>query len=413
MTVQTIVDSLKYHYKNHQTDTLRITRWENDNNIKDEISITLSDGNNVAFDVEVMWVSYDETEITDTTEFFPFRHTQDFIQFKFTDYSLIIKDEQGNCLHLETYFKDDMTNLVEYIGITRTMLGLECKDNDGNIDIGCTILNMIKNGIAQEDTVFILPYQYCSSGSHATNITHNNKTFSVAVIPGLCTSSSNRKFSLEHKDKRTMGSKEVFVFMRSDVHSLDGATTVRVEKEYIDDLESYLFNDDIKVHCKAYVNCSEISDISKNILRKVAKVFDTPEVLISSGRRSVEDQVVAMFYNCENGGVEAQYELYGTNGDAVVEVFEDTYNGDNETETKQAMIDKINELGGYNVSRHCGTIEEYNNYNVIDLSVRTLSSHDVDIDKFVEALDRNDKIAKVIDERDNGINCIHIEIKIN
>ena len=112
-------------------------------------------------------------------------------------------------------------------------------------------------------------------------------------------------------------------------------------------------------------------------------------------------------------GVEAQYKLYGTNGRAVVEVFEDTFNGDNETETKQAMIDKINELGGYNVSRHCGSIEEYNNYNVIDLSIRTLSSHNVDIDKFVEALDSNDKIAKVIDERDNDINCIHVEIKIN
>ncbi len=413
MTVQAIVDSLKYHYENRQTDTLRIMQWKNKSSIKEKVSIASSDGKHVEFNVEVMWVSYDGTDITDTTEFVPFRHTQDFIKFKLTDYSLIIKDEQGNCLHLETYFKNNIINLIEYIGITRTMLGLECKDNDGNIDIACTILNLIKDGIAQEDTIFTLPYQYCSTGSHTTKITHNDKTFSVHVVPGLCTSSSNRKFSLQEKDKRTIGSKEAFVFMRSDVHSLDGATTVRVEKKYVDDLESYLFGDDIKVHCKADVNCNEISNISKNILREVAKGFDTPEVLISSGRRSVEDQVAAMFYNCENGGVEAQYKLYGTNGRAVVEVFEDTFNGDNETETKQAMIDKINELGGYNVSRHCGSIEEYNNYNVIDLSIRTLSSHNVDIDKFVEALDSNDKIAKVIDERDNGINCIHVEIKIN
>ena len=245
MTVQAIVDSLKYHYENRQTDTLRITQWKNKSSIKEKVSIASSDGKHVEFNVEVMWVSYDGTDITDTTEFVPFRHTQDFIKFKLTDYSLIIKDEQGNCLHLETYFKNNIINLVEYIGITRTMLGLECKDNDGNIDIACTILNLIKDGIAQEDTIFTLPYQYCSTGSHTTKITHNDKTFSVHVVPGLCTSSSNRKFSLQEKDKRTIGNKEAFVFVRSDVFSLDGATTVRVEKNYVEDLDSYLFGSNV------------------------------------------------------------------------------------------------------------------------------------------------------------------------
>jgi len=86
-----------------------------------------------------------------------------------------------------------------------------------------------------------LPFQYCSIGSHTTNVTHNDKTFSVSVVPGLCTSSSNRKFSLQEKDKRTIGDKEAFVFMRSDVYSLDGATTVRVDEGSIDALEEYLF----------------------------------------------------------------------------------------------------------------------------------------------------------------------------
>src|SRR5690554_1334423 len=245
MTVQAIVDSLKYHYENRQTDTLRIMQWKNKSSIKEKVSIASSDGKHVEFNVEVMWVSYDGTDITDTTEFVPFRHTQDFIKFKLTDYSLIIKDEQGNCLHLETYSKNNIINLIEYIGITRTMLGLECKDNDGNIDIACTILNLIKDGIAQEDTIFTLPYQYCSTGSHTTKITHNDKTFSVHVVPGLCTSSSNRKFSLQEKDKRTIGNKEAFVFVRSDVFSLDGATTVRVEKNYVEDLDSYLFGSNV------------------------------------------------------------------------------------------------------------------------------------------------------------------------
>lgn len=50
---------------------------------------------------------------------------------------------------------------------------------------------------------------------------------------------------MQEKDKRTIGNKEAFVFMRSDVFSLDGATTVRVEKNYVDDLDSYLFGSNV------------------------------------------------------------------------------------------------------------------------------------------------------------------------
>ena len=74
---------------------------------------------------------------------------------------------------------------------------------------------------------------------------------------------------------------------------------------------------------------------------------------------------------------------------------------------KQKMIDKIYELGPYNVSHHCGTPETLKRMNVIDISFQR-----VPIDKqsaFHSALSR--RVTKLLDPFNSHDPAFHIEIR--
>ena len=113
----------------------------------------------------------------------------------------------------------------------------------------------------------------------------------------------------------------------------------------------------------------------------------------SSKQKEYESQATAMFNN-ERQGKHIRYAPAGTE---VHKCYPD----------KQKMIDKIYELGPYNVSHHCGTPETLKRMNVIDISFQR-----VPIDKqsaFHSALSR--RVTKLLDPFNSHDPAFHIEIR--
>lgn len=112
-------------------------------------------------------------------------------------------------------------------------------------------------------------------------------------------------------------------------------------------------------------NASVISQRSLNILAEIMRDSDNPTAVITSTARSPESQARAMYANIVKRGVKYNLELYGANGDRVINVAARSIkNGDTPEATKAAMVLEIQRLGPGNVSRHCG---DPNVVNVMDI----------------------------------------------
>ena len=140
-------------------------------------------------------------------------------------------------------------------------------------------------------------------------------------------------------------------------------------------------------------DAGKVSALSRSIIISAMAEAELTVVYVTSTVRSPEAQANAMFNN-ERRGKHIDYKQAGTE---VQKYYPD----------KQKMIDKIYELGPYNVSHHCGTPETLKKINVIDISFQR-----VPIDKqtaFHNALSR--RVTKLLDPFNSHDPAFHIEIK--
>lgn len=107
------------------------------------------------------------------------------------------------------------------------------------------------------------------------------------------------------------------------------------------------------------------------VLKEIVAAIGETSATITSGRRTPAEQAAAMYTNLENTSVAAQKELYGSNGDKVIDVYvagKAATPAKDATTIKQEMTDKINELGPSKVSRHCSE------NSVIDVAPSSITS---------------------------------------
>lgn len=140
-------------------------------------------------------------------------------------------------------------------------------------------------------------------------------------------------------------------------------------------------------------DAGKVSALSRSIIMEAMAEAWLTVVYVTSTVRSPESQANAMYEN-ERRGMHIKYK---TAGAEVQKCYPD----------KQKMIDKIYEVGPYNVSHHCGTPETLKKINVIDVSWQK-----VPVDKrraFHNALLKRVNI--LLDKFNSKDPAFHIEIK--
>jgi hypothetical protein len=152
-----------------------------------------------------------------------------------------------------------------------------------------------------------------------------------------------------------------------------------------------------------YVN-PKTEELIKNIFSQEG----IKSVKITSTLRTIKEQAKAMYENCVNNGVQTQYNLYGSKGDKVIDVYVASKKAGLSAEAiKTNMENKIRDILPDRVSNHCVTEEQYAKLNILDISNSTFNS----------ATQRNRVISKLsklgvkcIYEPKN--NCLHIEVPV-
>ena len=119
-----------------------------------------------------------------------------------------------------------------------------------------------------------------------------------------------------------------------------------------------------------------VSNYSIQIIKMALKESGMTHAVITSTIREPQEQASIMYDNAK-ANLKAQLKLYGKNGDAVLEVYED--NSDKpKAEVVALMIKKINELANSKppeqVSKHVVPKEIYLKRKVIDIGVASTSA---------------------------------------
>jgi hypothetical protein len=118
-------------------------------------------------------------------------------------------------------------------------------------------------------------------------------------------------------------------------------------------------------------NQSVFSQRSHAIVSQILDAAGLATCKITSTSRTPADQARAMFNNIVNTSVKKQKNLYGANGDKVIDVFvAQKAAGKSATEIKAAMTAKIIELGPGRVSHHCADPAVL---NVIDIAPSSIA----------------------------------------
>jgi hypothetical protein len=119
-------------------------------------------------------------------------------------------------------------------------------------------------------------------------------------------------------------------------------------------------------------NQAVVSNHSKKILEDILTDAGLGSCRITSTSRTPADQARVMFNNLMEFGVKAQKKLYGSFGDAVIDVFvQERLKGNSPDEIKKAMEKKIIALGPSRVSRHCSDPKIL---NVIDVAPGSIAN---------------------------------------
>ena len=175
-----------------------------------------------------------------------------------------------------------------------------------------------------------------------------------------------------------------------------------------------------KIKLASNVKQSHVTDKSANVIASNMDASGNKSVKITSAFREPAKQANAMFNNIESKGVESQKRLYGSNGDQVIEVYENAHTVENiasetitaltgvsvnvefsDTAIKSMMTNKINELGPGNVSKHSSNP---NVLNVIDISPRSVKN----LSSLTKSFQNDSNVSKVIPVGNDP--ALHIEI---
>jgi RHS repeat-associated protein len=156
---------------------------------------------------------------------------------------------------------------------------------------------------------------------------------------------------------------------------------------------------EVSVNYSKSANPNTVSDYSMSVIIDVMNASGNTSIQINSTSRTPEDQARVMANNVTSQGMVSQKALYGTNGDKVLDLYPN----------QKAMVNKINELGPGNVSKHCA---DPSIMNVIDIS-----SNNGGIKNpmgFSKAAQNHSGISRVLSPYSNiGEKAIHLEIPQN
>ncbi|MBS4042286.1 MAG: hypothetical protein KGZ59_00520 [Chitinophagaceae bacterium] len=129
-------------------------------------------------------------------------------------------------------------------------------------------------------------------------------------------------------------------------------------------------NSPVNIQYGANANQRAVTEHSLAILRDIMKESFNPTITITSTQRTPQDQARAMYNNIISRGVQYNLNLYGANGDRVVNVAANRRRqGKTREEILSAMAAEIRRIGPGRVSRHCG---DPNVLNVLDISPSSL-----------------------------------------
>lgn len=122
-----------------------------------------------------------------------------------------------------------------------------------------------------------------------------------------------------------------------------------------------------------------ISANAVSVLKEILRSAGLTRATVTSGRRTPTDQARIMYELIERNGVAYAHNLYGSNGDQVIDAYSAAEAaGQSSSGVKSAMEAKIRQLGCQNVSHHCS-----DSYDVFDVAPSTIS----DSTAFRRALD--------------------------
>lgn len=168
--------------------------------------------------------------------------------------------------------------------------------------------------------------------------------------------------------------------------------------------------EDVVIVFEKGVDSATIAESSILLIKEMARKSANNKIYITSTVRTPRKQAQIMYSYIVSEGLQNQYNLYGPNGDKVIDVYVSQKRlNKNKEEIVKAMEEKINKLGADNVSRHCGN---HAIRNVFDISYNPQKMKNPK--GFLQQINlkvKDGTISKFINESKR--NCFHIEIKQN
>ncbi|MFY1830969.1 hypothetical protein ACN47A_33975 [Myxococcus fulvus] len=156
----------------------------------------------------------------------------------------------------------------------------------------------------------------------------------------------------------------------------------------------------------ADANQDAVSAHTRQVLGEIMATANVTSARITSTARTPEAQARAMYDNLQATGVARQKSLYGANGDAVIDTYsESVAAGMTKEQTLQAMVDRINELGPSNVSKH---LADPTRLNVIDISPRSIP--DSKKEAFEAAIRAHPEVSRFLGPSNNDP-AYHLEVR--
>jgi len=161
-----------------------------------------------------------------------------------------------------------------------------------------------------------------------------------------------------------------------------------------------------KIKFNKDINQSVVSDQSKQTLKKAAEKSNIKTLVVSSTYRSAESQINAMYSNVAKTGVQAQLDLYGKKGDAIVNAYSaaSKVKGATPATIKAEMLKTAINVGF--VSTHSSP--NYSQLNAVDISISQSNLSSSNISSLTKELKAIDGGINVIVEPKQ--NCFHVDI---
>lgn len=156
---------------------------------------------------------------------------------------------------------------------------------------------------------------------------------------------------------------------------------------------------------------SPIDPKAKIILKEIMQKAGVKSLTISSTNRLASNQVKTMYHYIKKNGVQEQYKLYGPEGDAVIQKYEEGLKlNKNEIEIHKMMLDELNKQLPSAIKNnrlmHVGREKEY---IVIDVDENSINPN-IKKNEFEKMLRESGKCFRVLGQVQGEKNCIHIEI---